>query len=365
MKKVLHIGQIIGGLDIYIRNSIKYSSSNIQFIVARGKDDISAPIVKNNKPVKEYHVDLYRKINPLKDFLCIVQILRIVKKEKPDIIHCHSAKGGMIGRVAGFLSNTKTFYTPHAFSFLSSDKEMVKTLFLFIERLFKFNSYLLACSESERQIGIKQAKYSSNKAFAWNNCVPDVSESVQRKEENINSSYACYMGRPSYQKNTLFLVDVINVVIKKIPDFKIILLGVGYHSPELDKLKEKIENLGLKDNISLLPWISQEEAFSYINDSILYMSVSRYEGLPLSVLEAMSLSKALILSDVTGNSDCVEDNLNGYLLELDEDLFADRIIELWNNKQKRNSFEKESRKKYLKEFNIENQIYKLEKYYQS
>lgn len=47
----------------------------------------------------------------------MVQTVRIIKKEKPDVIHCHSAKGGMIGRIVGFVTNTPVFYTPHAFHF--------------------------------------------------------------------------------------------------------------------------------------------------------------------------------------------------------------------------------------------------------
>lgn len=53
----------------------------------------------------------------------MVQTVRIIKKEKPDVIHCHSAKGGMIGRIVGFVTNTPVFYTPHAFSFLFAESK--------------------------------------------------------------------------------------------------------------------------------------------------------------------------------------------------------------------------------------------------
>ena len=151
--KIMHIGQLIGGLDVYIRNSVAYLNDEfIDFVIIHGKDDKSRPVIRNNNIVKEYTVSLSRSLNFWKDLLCLIQVIKLIVKERPDKIHCHSAKGGMIGRVAGLLTQTKTFYTPHAFSFLSSSSKLKYKIFLFLERITRFNSYLLACSESERQM---------------------------------------------------------------------------------------------------------------------------------------------------------------------------------------------------------------------
>lgn len=173
--KIMHIGQMIGGLEVYIRNTISYTDDTFEFVVVHGKSDNSKPIVKNGKTIKEYRINLFRSLNPLKDLTGLLQLIAIINKEKPDIIHCHSAKGGALGRVAGYLTSTRTFYTPHAFSFLSTQSKVKRSIFLCLERMVKFNSFLLACSESEREIGIKKVGYKINKAFAWNNAVPDAS----------------------------------------------------------------------------------------------------------------------------------------------------------------------------------------------
>ncbi len=363
MIKILHIGQLIGGLDVYIRNSIVNANENFSFIVARGIDDQSKPILKNGKQVKEYSVKLYRKLNPINDLICIFQTIQIIKKEKPDLLHCHSAKGGLVGRIAGFLTNTKTLYTPHAYSFLSTDNKLAKRVYTFVERILKLNSYLLACSESEKQLGINIARYKPNKALVWSNAVPDASKLILNNEKKFSTPFICYIGRPSYQKNTFFLIDVLKEVIKSIPNFKIYLLGVGHHSPDLSTLKALIEENNLANNISLVPWLSQAEALNYVGNALFYLSISRYEGLPLSVLEAMSLGKPLIVSKVPGNIDCVVNELNGFVLPLNTHLFASKIIELWNSPQKREVFGKNSRQKYLNEFNLEKQILLLEKIY--
>lgn len=115
--KIMHIGQMIGGLEVYIRNTISYTDDTFEFVVVHGKSDNSKPIVKNGKAIKEYRINLFRSLNPLKDLTGLLQLIAIINKEKPDIIHCHSAKGRVYGRVAGFLMSTKTFYTSRSSSF--------------------------------------------------------------------------------------------------------------------------------------------------------------------------------------------------------------------------------------------------------
>lgn len=172
--KIMHIGQMIGGLDVYIRNIITYTDGEeFEYVILRGRGDDNPPVLKNGTNITEYQINLYRQLNPLKDIRAVIEAVRLVKKEKPDIIHCHSAKGGVVGRIAGWLTNTKTLYTPHAFSFLSTKSAVKRWLYLQVERLVRFDSWLLACSESERRLGIDEVYYKKEKALVWCNSVPD------------------------------------------------------------------------------------------------------------------------------------------------------------------------------------------------
>ena len=83
---------------------------------------------------------------------------------RSDLVHCHSAKGGVIGRFAAFFTGTKVVYTAHAFSFLSAESAKKKQVFLLLEKIAKLNSYLLACSGSERELGIKVIGFKEKKA---------------------------------------------------------------------------------------------------------------------------------------------------------------------------------------------------------
>lgn len=83
----------------------------------------------------------------------------------------------------------------------------------------------------------------------------------------------------------------------------------------------------------------------------------------MAIIEAMANGKAIIASDVVGNKDCVRNGENGYLLPLDADAYADKIIQLVNDKELRTSMEKKSRALFLEEFFIENRIKYLQNQY--
>lgn len=378
--KILHIGNLKSGIDTYVRNTVALASDKFEFVIVNGADDNSKPYMRHGKQVKTYSIDMYRALNPVKDMKAVMQAIKIIKKEKPDLVHCHSAKGGVIGRFAAFFAGTKVVYTAHAFSFLSAESAKKKQVFLLLEKIAKLNSYLLACSGSERELGIKVVGFKVKKAFAWNNAVPDVDKDLTRisqisrissqKNESsdlpvpkIGERYITSIGRPSYQKNPLFMVEVAHGIHLKHPDIKFYLLGVGFYSPMLEDMKKLIHQYDMDDTFYLLPWLSHEETLKYVKGSILYFMTSLYEGLPISVIEAMSLGKAVVASDVLGNKDCVKDGYNGYLLPLKEEVFVEKMNDLIENNEKRKEMEKSSRSYFESDFFIDNRIKALEDIY--
>lgn len=362
MVKVLHVGNMKSGIDKYVRNTIMYVADGIDFVVVKGKDDQQEPVVRHGKQVKEYVIPMYRALNPLKDCMALIQTIRIILKEKPDVIHCHSAKGGFVGRLAGFLTGVRTLYTPHAFSFLSADSKVKRSFYLWLERCAKLNSWLLACSESEQKLGRECVHYRVEKALVWQNSVPDVAHLITTRNPE-RPPYICSVGRPSFQKNPFFLLEVVNEVHRRHPEVKACMIGAGFYSPDLDTLKSRIAMNGLEDVFHILPWLNQVETLSHMKDSLLYLTVARYEGLPLAVIEAMALGKVVVASDVLGNKDCVEDGVNGYLLPLDVERFVEKICHLIENGQQRDEMGKASRRLFEHRFMIENRIKFLEDIY--
>lgn len=364
--KVMHIGQLIGGLDTYIRNSITFASGELEYVIVHGAEDHSRSIRdRQGNKIREILIPLKREIG-LRDAVCIYRLLKIIRQEKPDVIHCHSAKGGIVGRIAGFLTHTPTLYTPHAFSFLSSPNRIKRVFFKTIEFLTRLNAYVLACSESERRIAIHSIRYRKKKALIWRNAVPEPElKTAEMKMPVPDHPFIYYIGRPSFQKNPIFMVNVIDKVVKKHPEIKFYLLGVGYYSPDLEVVKKHISECELQDNVQLMEWISHSDVMAFAKKSMMYMTMARYEGLPLSVIEAMSLGKPIVASKVFGNIDCVEDGVNGHLVELDIDEFADTICRLIEDPELRDKMGQESRRLYEEKFDITKRIHLLEETYRS
>lgn len=361
MVKILHIGNMKSGIDKYVRNTVMYVADGFDFVIVCGQDDQHKPVIRNGQQIKEYTIPMYRTLNPIKDCMALMQAIRIIRKERPDVIHCHSAKGGFIGRLAGFLTGVRTLYTPHAFSFLSADSKVKRRIFLWLERCARLDSYLLACSESEQELGMTEVHYKKKKALVWQNAVPDVASQVSA--ENQTTPYICSVGRPSFQKNPFFMLEVIKEVHLRHPEVKACMVGAGFYSPDLETLKSKIAICGMENVFEILPWLSHKETLQQVKESLLYLTTARYEGLPLAVIEAMALGKAVVASDVVGNKDCVEEGVNGYLLPLDVERFVEKICLLIEDGQQRDEMGKASRRLFERQFMIDNRIHLLEEIY--
>lgn len=361
--KILHIGQMIGGLDVYIRNSITYASGDIEYVIMHGKSDQSKPVTCNGAVVKEYLTALQRDLSLTQDAKALWEAVKIIRNERPDVVHCHSAKGGIVGRVAGFLTHTPVLYTPHGYSFLCSSNPKVCWFYKMIERMTRLGASMLACGESEQRLGIEEVGYDEGKALCWHNCVPQFEAP---DVEATDDKYVTIIGRPSYQKNPFLLVEVVKRVHERMPCLKFNLLGVGYYSPDLKEMERRIAEIGLQDILVLTPWVSHEEALAQTAGSLLYLTVSRYEGLPLAVVEAMSMGKAIVATNVVGNCDCVRDGENGRLLHVeDADGIAEAIIQIAADDVLRKRYEKRSRELYEQEFMLEKRVKMLEDIYRS
>lgn len=365
--KILHIGNLKSGIDTYVRNTVALASADFDFVIINGADDNSEAYLRNGKALTQYSICMYRALNPIRDVKAVIQAVKIIKKEKPDLVHCHSAKGGVIGRFAAFLTGTKSVYTAHAFSFLSAESIKKQKVFLFLERVSKLNSVLIGCADSERDLGINKVGYSKGRSFAWNNAIPKIKlENIEEpKDLNPDEKIIISIGRPSYQKNPLFMVEAMRLVHEKHSDVVFYLLGVGFYSPMLNEMKELIVRYGLENHMKLLPWLSHEEVLGYLKNAMLYLTTSLYEGLPIAVLEAMAMGNPIVSSDVIGNRDCVKDGYNGFLLPMDAKVFAEKICFLIENEDIRREMGINSYSLFESDYLIDNRIRDLESIYKN
>ncbi|OAB80219.1 glycosyltransferase [Cochleicola gelatinilyticus] len=372
MKKtrVAHIADAVGGVAVYLQITLQaIDPEKIEAFIIQGhhtKNKIFKE--KHGNLVQTFLVPIQRAISPIKDLRSIYETAQILRKEKPDVIHAHSAKGGIVARAASLFYPTTVLYTPHAFSYLSTPNRFKKGLYLRIERLFKhFNSILLACSTSERNRGIREVGYKEEKALVFNNCIHPISETAFLKHDlQLPEKYLCTVGRPSYQKNIEMMIEVLNLLKQKQPNIHLVIMGVGEYSPNKEHVEQLIETYGLSENTTLIPWIERGKIFTIVSKSQLYLSTARYEGLPYAVIEAMALGKACVVTSCDGNKDLIKDGYNGYVVEENSvETMANRTFALLQNNALLTKFENNALDYFNEHHNINNTIQKLEGIYRS
>lgn len=249
-----------------------------------------------------------RSINPIKDIKAMLELKQIEKKIKPDIIHLHSSKAGAIGRIV-FNGKIPMFYTPHGYSFLMENCNAIKRiLFKSIEYICaKRKCVTISCSAGEHLETLKLTK----KAVYVNNGI-NINELQKNidKTEKINHPFTVFtLGRICYQKDpTLF-----NEIAKQLSDIRFIWIGDGELRNELNS-----------SNIEVTGWVDRMKAIKYAVNADVFILPSRWEGLPISLLEAMYMKKICVVSNVIGNRDVIINNYNGFIC-LNADDFIKKI----------------------------------------
>ena len=247
-----------------------------------------------------------RSINPLKDLRAIPEVKKIAEKISPDIIHLHSSKAGVIGRIA-FNGDVPLFYTPHGYSFLMENyKSMKRRMFRIIEIMMaKRNCTTISCSYGEHQETLKLTKRS---AYVYNGINTDKLGMMLHKVEIVDHPFTVFtLGRICYQKNpTLF-----NTIAELMPDTRFLWIGDG-------ELRKELRS----NNIEITGWVDREKALQLSMNADVFLLTSLWEGMPISLLEAMFMKKLCVVNDVIGNHDVIENGRNGFVCRTVEEFIT-------------------------------------------
>jgi glycosyltransferase involved in cell wall biosynthesis len=364
--RVLHITQCFGGVETSIRTIISsIDPENFESVVCCPDPNISFSD-RNGISIKVIPIHLDRTINPWVDGRAFLFLIHIIRKIKPDIIHCHSSKAGIIGRLAGWFCGTPTAFTPQAFSFLSGTRPLVRKIYRMIERCsVPFTELVIASSESEQKLAIKEVGIPEAKTVVFKNCIIPNTFKRQSVDSIRQTKTFCVVGRPSYQKNIEMVVRVASLLRNEgMLDVRFVILGAGHHSPEKERIQEMIKDVHLQDIIIMHDWVDHDVVLSAIGDATAVLLTSRYEGLPYAAIEAMSLGRIVIATDVYGTRDCVVHEKTGFLVPLDGDReMGDRIRQVLDDGDLRKRMEAEALIEFDKKYNVEKKIGELEQIY--
>ncbi len=317
-KKVLHIVEAMGGgVFTYIVELANGMCRDFDVTIAFG---IRSQTPENYVEYFDENVSLIqvnnftRGLNPIKDLGSYFELRKIIKKVKPDIIHMHSSKAGAIGRMMFSGKKYKMFYTPHGYSFLMGDVSgLKKKIFKYIEKICgNGNCITVACGKSEWEKSRKVSKKSTyiNNGINIEKIQKIIDETADSKADNPGEFTVYTVGRIDYQKHP----ELFNEIAEQLPDIKFVWIGDG-------AMRDKLTS----PNITITGWLDNKQTIACAKKYDVFVLTSRYEGLPISLLEAMYMKKVCIVSNVVGNRDVIQNNVSGYICD-DRDGFV-KVIE--------------------------------------
>ena len=201
---------------------------------------------------------MVRQINPLKDIKALYSIYKIIKKEKPLIVHTHSSKAGILGRFAAKLCKIKNIvHTIHGFGFNDTQNFFKKNLYIFLERVCaKFSKVLIPVSTENIKKGLKykiavKEKYRYIKLgididnFKNFKGIPSLKQDLNLLSSDI---LITTIGPFKPQKNLPDFIRIANNISKKHKNFKFVIVGDGILRQSFEKM---IKEFGIEKNIFL------------------------------------------------------------------------------------------------------------------
>lgn len=264
--------------------------------------------------IKEIH-HLQQTISIKNDSLAFIEIFKLINYIKPDIVHCHSSKAGVLGRIAAkLLKVPKIIYTPHAYAFQNSNlSNLKKRFYLLVEKILA--QY---CTTKTINVSYGEMKVALDNKIDKKEQFIVIHNGVDKKEAKINQItnfridkediIVGNIARLEEQKNPLEFLEIAKFINENNKKYKFFWIGNG---SLLTTCQEFIKENKLKDICYLLPFNEKnEELISAFN---IFLSTSLYEGYPYVLLDANVNKIPIVASNVTGNNEIVKNNVNGFL----------------------------------------------------
>ena len=307
--------------------------------------------------------ELARKVNLRKDLTAFFKILRMIRREKPDIVHTHTAKAGALGRTAAVLAGVPVrIHTFHGHIFENYFSSYSAAVFIFIERFLAFFSEnIVVVSEAQKEEIVKKYKIAGEKKVK---VVPlgleleglsAIGSRRGKTRDELGIGNDCILigiiGRLVPVKNHRMFLDACKKLFDLAGglDIKCIVIGDG---EEREGLERYAKELGIREKVIFSGW-KKEMADVYADLDIVALT-SLNEGTPVALIEALASGRPVVSTDVGGVKDVVEDGINGYLVASgDAAGFAKRCYELAKDPEKRRSLGGNGRRKVLKKYSKE------------
>ncbi len=316
--------------------------------------NISTNVVYTEKP---FNIFVRKKV---RDF---------IKEQGIDLIHAHGTRANSNIYHAALSLKIPLIYSIHGWSFHDNQKNLVKKIRIFSEKFLTQKSNVnISVSESNRQTGVRYIP--SFSSVVVNNGIDQEKFNPLKKFKDIRTELGInpqrilltFMARFTAHKQPLTLIRAFSSAIKKMPELVLLMVGEG---DEKAAALQLAKDLDVEKNIIFTPF--RRDVADVLCATDIFVLPSLWEGLPIGLLEAMSMKKAVIASNVDGTCEIVSDKYNGCLIELNnlQQELTEAILELAADENKRKKYGTNAMLTVQNRFNAATMTRQIENIYSS
>ena len=264
---------------------------------------------------------LVRKINIIKDFKAFFDIWKLIKKNKPLIVHTHSSKAGLLGRLAAkFAGIPIIVHTPHGHVFFGYFGPLKTKIFIILEKLAsRITDKIVALTNREKEDHLRLRIANDDKFIIIHSGIDlkKFKELSFNEKQNLKRDLGIpeniliigTAGRLEPVKGPEFLIEAAKYIISKYPNTHFLFSGDGHLKQNLE---ERASELGIEKNIIFLNW--RDDVAKIISIYDVFVLPSLNEGMGRVLVEAMALGKPIVASNIGGIPDLVSHGKNGFLV---------------------------------------------------
>jgi glycosyltransferase involved in cell wall biosynthesis len=292
-----------------------------------------------------------RSLNLWRDLISLKQIYRVIKIEKPDIIHTHMSKAGCLARIAAIISksDTQLIHSYHGLVLDNYFSNFLSKFFLLIERILASQTDAIICDSAiiKKEVSRLQImpKHTSHVILPG---LIKASNSFTQKKEVSSVLKILMVSRLEPIKRLDRAIDALFIAQKIDPNisFEMIVVGDGQMRTSLE---QRSKEMSLP--VSFVGWQSSLVDF-YLESHVLLLS-SESEGTPLTVMEAAHFGCPTISTAVGGIPDIVEDGETGILCPPEAGALAHAIVRVFRNREELNKMAFKAHEKAKSDFSVE------------
>lgn len=302
---------------------------------------------------------LVRQISPWTDFRGFLELSRELEDLKPDLVHLHSAKAGILGRLAAKRCSVPAVYTAHGWPFTEGISERKRKVYAIIERaMARICARIITVSDYDRNIAIQEKVAATAQIVTVHNGMPDAPMKWPSKPSGSLGVKLIMVARFEEPKDQRSVVEALATITDL--NWTLDFIGDG---PNLPSVKSLVDRLGLYRRVAFLG--ARDDVPELLNHADALILVSRWEGLPLTVLEAMRAGLPVIASDVGGVAEAVTDKVTGYLVPRDGQAeLVGALRKIISNSEARVRMGEAGRMEFEREFTFEVMLQRILSVYQ-